>query len=174
MIKTYSFIFIFPFLCFAKSHTIEKSDGEIVFETEDTELSQRKFFGADLWFTGDVIEGKRNVMSIIYNSKDVKLAGGVSEAEYSIHKSKMKKFADERGYSKVIFEPYRYIKKNAKLGYHNFVWSYDFGGNSFVEESYYVECDNLFFISKATTNSSSKKDRLKFKKIIEGAKCKSF
>jgi hypothetical protein len=41
----------------------------------------------------------------------------------------------------------------------------------FLEESYYVECNNILFIAKATTTLDSKSDQDKFKKIIENVRC---
>lgn len=155
----------------AKDHIVDTPVGKIIFVTADNEVSQRKFFGADLWFTGKVKNKKRNVMSILYNSSDVKLNPIVSKKEFKVHKEKMKIFAKKRKYSNIKFKPYKYVKLNDKLAYHHFVWSYEKQGEIYLEQSYYVECSHIFFVAKATTFQEAKDDQKKFKKIIEGVKC---
>lgn len=155
----------------AKEHRVPTAGGSILFETDEKEESQRKFFGADLWFTGEVVKEKRNVMSIVYSTKDVQLDPQVNDSEFAKHKAEMTKFAKERGYSKLEFHPYKFKKVNEELAYHSFAWSYQKDGFEFLEESYYVECNHLLFIAKATTNLHSLNDQSKFKKIIESARC---
>jgi hypothetical protein len=156
---------------FAKEHRVPTPAGEIVFTTEDKEVSQRNFFGADLWFTGEVIKDKRNVMSIVYSTKDVQLNPEVKNNEFEKHKAEMTKFAQGNGYSNISFRPYKFHKVNDQLAYHSLVWSYKIEDFEYLEESYYVECNNILFIAKATTHFQSKSDQSKFKKIIESARC---
>lgn len=145
--------------------------GSIVFETDNKEVSQRKFFGADLWFTGDVNNNKRNVMSIVYSTSDVALNPEVKDKEFQKHKDEMTKFAKERNYTDLNFQPYKHNKVNNDLAYHSLIWSYKKDNVEFLEESYYVECNHILFIAKATTTLSSEADQEKFKKIIETARC---
>lgn len=168
------FIFIFLFqstLVLAKEHSVQTEAGKIIFSTSSNEISQRKFFGADLWFTGKKLEGKRSVMSILFNSKDIKLNPSVTKKEFSTHVKKMKKFAKERSYTQPKFEPYKFVTINKELSYHSFVWSYTKDNKTYLEQSYYVECGNIFFIAKATTFKSNILDQEKFKEIVETAKC---
>ena len=146
-------ILLFSSITFAKEHRVETPGGSIIFATDDSEKSQRKFFGADLWFTGSVNHEKRNVMSVVYSTSGVKLDPEVKEKEFSKHKDEMRKFAKERGYLDVNFKPYQYEKIRNDLSYHNFV------------------CNNILFIAKATTTLDSKSDQDKFKKIIENVRC---
>lgn len=155
---------------FGKEHVAQSEHGKVIFQTGESENSQRNFFGADLWFTGNKIGKKRNVMSIVLNSSDIKLETPKNKSSYQAHKNKMLKFAKKRGYEKVEFSPYKKIELENKT-YHLLTWSYSKDGTRFVENSYYVECSPVFFIAKATTIDNSDKDQLKFKKIIEGAKC---
>jgi len=164
-------ILLLSSITFAKEHRVETPGGSIIFATDDSEKSQRKFFGADLWFTGSVNHEKRNVMSVVYSTSGVKLDPEVKEKEFSKHKDEMRKFAKERGYLDVNFKPYQYEKIRNDLSYHNFVWSYKKDNLDFLEESYYVECNNILFIAKATTTLDSKSDQDKFKKIIENVRC---
>lgn len=163
--------FLFSTLVAAKEHIVESSAGKIIFTTTSNEISQRKFFGADLWFTGKKENGKRSVMSILLNSKDIKLDQNVSDKEFKKHKQQMKKFARERSYTNVNFQPYQFQKINDNLGYHYFVWSYKKDNQEYLEQSYYVECGNQFFIAKATTFKSNIDDQDKFKEIVETTKC---
>ena len=168
----YIFIFLlFSTVAVAKEHIIESGSGKIIFTTNSNEISQRKFFGADLWFTGKKEDGKRSVMSILLNSKDIKLDQNVSDKEFRIHKEKMTKFAKERSYKNIKFEPYHFEKINEELAYHHFVWSYEKDNKRYLEQSYYVECGNQFFIAKATTFDTNTVDQNKFKEIVETTKC---
>lgn len=164
-------ILLVSFNLFAKEHKVATPVSTIQFVTDENVQSQRKFFGADLWFTGSVNHNKRNVMSIVYSTSGVKLNPEVKEKEFSKHKAEMKKFAKERGYKSVNFKPYTFHKINDSLAYHSFIWSYKKDDLEFLEESYYVECKHILFIAKATTLIDSKADQEKFKKIIENARC---
>lgn len=172
MIKYFLIIYLFvPLIAFSKEHVVEVNEGKIIFTTAKEEKSQRHFFGADLWFTGKTQNGKRNVMSILYNSKDVELNPQVTDKEFAAHKKQMLEFAKKRSYSNVDFKPYQFIKISENLAYHQFVWSYVKAGEKFTEQSYYVECNGLFFIAKATTFSDALSDQEKFKNIVETARC---
>jgi hypothetical protein len=162
---------LYSSITFAIEHKIDTPAGSIIFATDDREISQRKFFGADLWFTGSVNHEKRNVMSVVFSTSEVKLDPEVKDEQFSKHKIEMLKFAKERGYTDVNFKPYEFQKIRNDLAYHNFVWSYKKDKLDFLEESYYVECNNILFIAKATTTLDSKSDQDKFKKIIENVRC---
>lgn len=169
--NTFLFILIYSCAIFAKDHTVPTPVGNIHFETSEKEISQRNFFGADLWFTGVVNHNKRNVMSIVYSASGIKLDPEVKDEEFLKHKNEMTKFAQERGYINVNFEPYVFERLNEHLAYHSLVWSYKKENIEFLEKSYYVECDHILFIAKATTTLDSKSDQEKFKKIIETSRC---
>lgn len=164
-------LILFSQSVFAKDHKVPTPTGSIIFQTGEAEKSQRKFFGADLWFTGSVLHDKRNVMSIVYSTSGIELDQKVSDAQYLKHKEEMQKFAKERGFTGVEFKPHKYQKINNELAYHSFVWSYKKDNLAFLEESYYVECKHMLFIAKATTHLESRTDQDKFKKIIESARC---
>lgn len=164
-------IFILSFSSLAKEHIVQTKGGKMIFKTADNEISQRKFFGADLWFTGEVKNKKRNVMSVIYNSSDITLDNFVDPKQFEKYKEKMHLFGEKRKYQDIKIKPHKHVKINNENSYHSFVWSYKKDGINYIEQSYYVTCGKIFFVAKATTFESSKEDQSKFKKIVETAKC---
>lgn len=162
---------IYSNLAISREVRVNNAAGVLILQTGLS--SQRDLLGADIWFLGEKQGERRNVLSLLYQDKNIKLNQEVTRKGYSTHKAQMRIFGKDSGYSDMKFSEYKVKKVSDKLAYHFFSWSYLLKEQRFLEESYYIECGDMFFISKATTLMSSIKDQKKFRAIIEGAKCLS-